>query len=349
MATRRGIILSILLIGCLPPWLVVGGEAEVRTLPRELAADHLRASQEASAEQVLVGRLDEAAPQGLVLLSRTVSSTTPQIFSAFGVRMLVYRPNEAIEELPGRVTPGPHTADGGAGSVSWATRFDLERPITLRWSRPSPHLLLAQVSAPKGVRIALEAYRPWENQRGTSTESWAHFRARPDRRTLVGESVHPRGLPPPRRRFLLQTDRTAIGAASFRESASLRTQLMAEGHAQETPRPSEGSTALLSPHSRAALSFDLSQDGTVSFVATIGDQWAQMEQEVKDTLLLGPIPDQLTRAEERAKASLTRSGGGWADPFEAIQRSVLASRRFDPGTGLLHLTFGQSLDPGAAA
>lgn len=350
MATRRGIILSILLIGWLPQWLVVGGEAEVRALPGKLATGHLRASQDESAEQVLVGRLDEAAPQGLVLLSRTVSTSTPQIFSAFGIRMLVYRPNEAIEELPTRVTPGLHTADGSTGSVSWATRFDPERPITLRWSRRTPHLLLAQVSAPRGVRIALEAYRPWENQPGASSqESWAHFRARPDRRTLVGESVRLRGLPPPRRRFLLQTDRTAIGAASFRESASLRTQLMAEGHAQETPRSLEGSTALLSPRSRAALSFDLSQDGTVSFVATIGDQWAQMEQEVKDTLLLGPIPDQLTRAEEQAKASLTRSGGGWADPFEAIQRSVLASRRFDPGTGLLHLTFGQSLDPGAAS
>ena len=349
MATRRGIILSILLIGWLPQWLVVGGEAEVRALAGKLATGHLRASQEESAEQVLVGRLDQAAPQGLVLLSRTVSTSTPQIFSAFGIRMLVYRPNEAIEELPARMTPGPHTADGGAGSVSWATRFDPERPITLRWSRLSPHLLLAQVSAPKGVRIALEAYPPWENQPGMSSESWAHFRSRPDRRTLVGESVHPRGLPPPRRRFLLQTDRTAIGAASFRDSASLRTQLMAEGHAQETPRSSEGGTVLLSPQTRAALSFDLSQDGTVSFVATIGDQWSQMEQEVKDTLLLGPIPAQLARAEEQAKTNLTRSGGEWADPLEAIQQSVLASRRFDPRSGLLHLTFGQSLDPGAAS
>ena len=349
MATRRGMILTILVIAWLPQWLVVGGEGVLRALPASVPNRPLSGWQEETAEQVLVGRLDEAAPQGLVVLSRTVSSTTPQIFSAFGVRVVVYRPNEAIEEAPTRVTPGLHTADGGAGSVSWATRFDPERPITLRWSRPSPHLLLAQVSAPKGVRIALEAYRPWENQTAVpAQESWVHFRARPDRRTLVGESVHPRGLPPPRRRFLLQTDRTAIGAASFRDSASLRTQLTTEGHAQETPRPSEGSTALLSPHSSAALSFDLSQDGTVSFVAAIGDQWTRMEQEVKEALLLGPIPDQLTRAEEQARASLTRSAGGWADPFEAIQRSVLASRRFDPGTGLLHLAFGHPLDPASS-
>ena len=335
MATRRGIILTTLMIGWFLPWLALG-----HALPAPLANRPVSSWQEETAEQVLVGRLDEAAPQGLVLLSRTGSSSTPGVFSAFGVRILVYRPNEAIEETPTRVTPGLHTADGGIGSVSWATRFDPERPVTLRWSRPSPHLLLAQVSAPRGVRIALEAYRPWES----GQESWVHFRARTDRRTLVGESVHPRGLPPPRRQFLLQTDRTAIGAASFRSGTSLRAQLMAEGHAQETPRPSESGVALPSPRSHAALSFDLSQDGTLSFVVLIGDQWARMEQEAKEAFLPGPIPEQLTRAEERARTNLTRSGGKWGESFEAIQRSVLASRRFDPGTGLLHLSFAQPPD-----
>jgi hypothetical protein len=348
---NRGIVLLLVALGWIPQSLVSADRTGLMPSPLSMRGAGGRPVWEGE-EEILLGRLDGTSPLGLVILSHSGNATLPGRVSAFGVRILAYRTGEKVEENPEQIVPGDHTADGASGKISWESRLDKERPITLRWRRVTPHLFVGQVSGPRGVRIALETYQPWTGEeiahqgrgRLDSDERWAHFRARPDRRTLMGELVYPRGLPPQRRRFLLQTERTAIGAASFRDGTSLRAQLTTSGHAQEDLAPS-----LPTLHAHAALSFDLSQENSLSFVATLGHQWEQMEREVRETLRSAPIEDQLGSAEERRRPANGGQSDRRDDPDVRIQQMILASRRFDPGTGVLHLAMGESRRPSAAS
>lgn len=274
-------------------------------------------------ERIAVGAFDPASIQGLTFVTGT--STSPGL-NYFGLRLLVYRPQSAVEEIPRRVVLGPQAPDGSYSSLTWYSSFDGATPITLKWSRLQPHLVVGRVTAPSNVRVALEVYSPWASQ-----VSWANFWARPDRTTLLGEQIHTRTGVFPRRRFLLRTDRTAIGAASYRDAAAFRELLSKEGHAQ--PFESE---ATLAPYRQAALSFDLAQETAFSFVATVGDQWESMEQEAQTVLQKPPI-EWLDQAEKRYLAGRPGSAGALGDSFDQVSHLLEWNRYFDPGKQSFYL------------
>ncbi len=280
----------------------------------------------ASTDRVLVGALDPAQINGLVFISGSSSSLGSAFF---GLRVLVYRQGASLEEAPSVFDLGPHAADGSYAAVSWRTQLDEKTPITFRWSRLNQTTVIGRISAPPGVRIAMEAYRPWRSV--GSDESWATFWAQADRRTVLGEQVQTQAGASPLRRFLLRTDRTAIGAASYEDASAMRKMLVKEGHAQQPDQSDKPSV-----YHQAALSFDLSMDSSIGFIAMIGESFDSMEREA-EKLLPGSIADSLDLAEKNYQATRTLSAGAIGASLDLLSRVVNWNRYYQPEKQLEYL------------
>ncbi len=275
----------------------------------------------AAVERIRVGMFDATTPQSLILISGTSRKPSQSIF---GLKILVYRHRERVEEIPRRILPGPQAVDGSFGSIAWYSSFDDRTPITLTWYRPQPHLLAARITAPSSVRVAIEASRPWPEDR-----QWSNFQADQDRTTLRGEQIQPGSPALPRSRFLVRTDRTAIGAAGYASHTALRQMLASDGHAQESENLPDAR-----PRSLAALSFDLSQQEAISLVATVGNQWGTMEQETR-SLLQKPIVELLETAAKKEADSGPRSNGAIGESLNLVSRHLAWNRFYDPERRLI--------------
>jgi hypothetical protein len=273
-------------------------------------------------DRILVGAYDPAQINGLVFIGND------QNF--FGIRFLAYRPGADVEEVPQLFEFGPHAADGSYAAVSWRPPFDDQNPVDLRWSRLSKTVVIGRLTAPSNVRVAMEVYRPWSVASGD--ESRATFLAQPDRRTILGEQVQNQGNESLLRRFVLRTDRAAVGAASYENTEALRKMLLKDGHAQPTGQPEKPGL-----HHQAALSFDFSQDQSFSFIAMVGDNFEGMEREA-DKLLQKPIAESLDRAEKNYDSTRTASSGAIGESFEAISRLVNWNRFYNPEKKLEYVT-----------
>lgn len=285
-----------------------------------------------ASEEILVGPLDPESPQGLVLVTRREDDGR---LSQFGIRLLAYRPQEGVEEMPRLTEVGPQSADGSFGSLSWYTSFDNQTPVTLRWSRSRPQTIIGQVTGPSKIRIAIEVYKPRFGVIAGGTDwirepSWAGFLARADRATVIGEQIHTGIRSLPRRRFMLRTDRPANGAASYRNSDLFRKQLLSSGIAREIDGEDSASS-----FSHAALSFDLARQNSFSFAATVGEQWETIEQDVRSSTEHSPgdkqgIVVQLDAGEARSMETRPGSSGALGESLDQAARHLIWNRFLDP-------------------
>lgn len=297
MSSFRQIILTIALLS------TVARSQSLRAAP----------STQTPPEQVLVGAYDARHANGLVFVANEQN--------LFGLRFLIYRPGGAVEDAPRQIELGAHAADGSYAQINWRSRFDDKTPVVLRWSRASKHVVVGRLSAPAGVRVALETYQPWRDARGAT--NWAVFSAQADRRTIFGEQVHNQKTKPALRHFLVRTDRAASGAASASDPAALRSALN-----KEAPAPPESQRGNDDLGRHAALSFDLSQNSAVGFVALIGNDFAALEREAEQ-LLQKPLTELLDQAEKNSANLRPTSGGALGESLEWVSRVLLWNRLYD--------------------
>ncbi len=255
-------------------------------------------------DRVMAGAFDAAHANGIVLITNHQN--------IFGIRFLVYRQGATVEDAPRLLDFGRAASDGSAAQIQWRTSIDEKTPVVLRWSRIGKNLLLGRLTAPAAARIAVEAYRPWGAT--TSEASWPAFSVQPDRQMILGEHVHNQKTPAPLRRLLLRFDRTGIGAANYNDPAAMRAMLSREGHAQQIASPTD---YVVSRY--AALSFDLSQNQSVGFVAVVGDDFDAMGREAAK-VLQKPLAETLDIADKSAESLGPASGGALGDSLESVTR-----------------------------
>jgi hypothetical protein len=271
--------------------------------------------------RVLVDAYETAHVNGLVFITGLPSAAEQNLF---GLRFLAYQPGGGVDESPHWFELGAHAPDGSYASVSWRPQFNPKAMITLRWSRVGKQLVAAQLSASANVRVAIEAYRPWSNEQ--NSPAWASYAAQSDRRSILGEQIHSQKNKLPLRNFLLRTDRAALGAANYNDVKNLRMVLVRDGLA-ENPLPGL----------RGILTFDLSPNAPVGFVAAVGDEHGTMQSEA-ETLMQKPVVELLDKAEANYGAIRTLSGGALGESLEAINRVTMWNRFFQAAQGQEYVT-----------
>ncbi|MGH9837246.1 MAG: MGH1-like glycoside hydrolase domain-containing protein [Blastocatellia bacterium] len=257
-------------------------------------------------ERVLVGAYDPAHANGIVII------TNNQNF--FGLRFLLYRQGAAVESSPQQLEFGPHAPGGVWSQIAWRTQFDDKTPVTLQWSRFGKNVVIGRLTAPSGVRVAMEAYRPWE-----SSDAWGAFSVQADRQAMFGEQVQ--ATSPGLRRVLIRTDRTGIGAANYNSADAMREMLLKDGHPQQASQSDGQVVGRL-----AALSFDLGQNQSIGFVAVVGDDFDAMDREASK-LLQRPVAELFDQAGKNYENSRAFSSGALGDSLEVITR-LLGWNRF---------------------
>jgi hypothetical protein len=272
--------------------------------------------------RAIVGAYDSGPPNGIVFIANEQN--------IFGLRFLTYRAGVAVEEAPQSYELGDCAPDGSFARLIWRSRFDDKTPFILRWSRVGDNAVVGQLSAPSDMRVAIETYRPWSDLRADL--GWTAFFAQDDHRTIFGEEVNNQKARPRMRNFLLQTDRTASGAAEYSDQQMMRAILLKEGYAKQ---PELGqSVARFS-----VLSFDsvrgepsVAPDATtysIGFVAMLGDDFGAMQAESNNLLqkLAAGILDQ---EEKKYDGSRVSSGGAVGPSFTILSRAVNWSRIYLP-------------------
>lgn len=276
----------------------------------------LEPSRAATQSRVLIGAYDPAHINGLTLIGGEGNQ--------FGLRVLVYRQGSAVEEAPGDFRLGPHAADGSFASLTWKSKPGEGTEVSLRWGRSGGNAVLGQIRASAGVRVALEVYRPFPDD----TTAWSSFQAQADRRTILGDRVHGLKGEVTGRRFFLRTERTANGAGNFTDRDRMLGQLISEGHVQQTGEPGGGFNRF------SALSFDLTQDQSIGFIAMAGDDFEIMEREAAG-LMSKPIAALL---DEKAPPKEGTTTGAKAY-HDLISRAVNWNRFYDPQKHLEYVAF----------
>lgn len=276
-------------------------------------------SEKTPSERVLIGAYDAAYVNGLVFATGNQDSLEQNLF---GLRFLVFRQGGAIEESSRMFELGPHAPDDSFARVSWQPQFDPKTTITLRWSRIGKHALVGQLTSSANIRMAIEAYRPWNGDRDSS--AWAAFAAQADRRTVFGEQIHNQKNKPPLSRFLFRADRAAVEVASLSEGRATRNLLSRENQSE----PVKNNQVPL-PGSRSVMTFDLSPNAGIGFVTAVGNEFDSMQNEV-EKLLGQPIGELLDKAERQYEAIKTMSGGALGDGVEAINRLTMWNRFYWP-------------------
>jgi len=286
-------------------------------------------------DRVLIDAYDVPHFNGLVLVANDESF--------FGLRFLVYRQGESLEDAPSvqRIAElGPHAPDGSYARVRWQSHLKDQGVITLRWSRVGKQTVVGRLTAPPNVRVAVEAYRPWDYTRGETT--WASFFAQEDKRTILGESIHSQKTRLPLRRFLLRADREAGGAANYNDVAAAREAMVKNGHAFPVRAHYIEGYGL---NGYSALSFDLTENPAITFVASVGDDIETMSREA-DGLLQQSVPTLLDQAEKQYEAARAMSGGSIGDAVEAVSRAMhwnllyVPERRLEYTTAARHWSRG---------
>ncbi len=267
------------------------------------------------AERILIDAYDAAQVNGLVFVS---GNTAPLDQNIFGLRFVAYQQGgERIEESPSLFELGPHAPDGSYARVSWQPQFDPKLKITLRWSRTGTRMVIGQLSASSNIRIAVEAYRPWNRERDGLT--WTSYAAQLDRRGMICEQIHNQKNKPPLRQFLWRADRAGLESANYNDAAALRAMLT-KGLKSESQLP-----AL-----RSAVTFEIGPNAPLGFAATIGDDPDAMQKDV-EALLRKPATELMSKAESDYDVNRILSGGVLGDGLDAMTRASLWNRFYSAG------------------
>lgn len=249
-------------------------------------------------EKVLVGAYDAAHINGLVFVTGQQNAIEQ---NCFGLRFIVSR-LDRVEESPREFELGQHAPDGSIAKVSWRPAFDPKTLITLRWSRAEKQIVIGQLTSSANVRLTVEAYRPWSDARDGL--AWPAFYQQEDRRTILGEQIHNQKNKAPLNRFFLQTERAALARETGSESAQVKSQ-----------------------NSRSWLTFDLSPDSPLSFVAAVGNDYETMEREA-GKLAKRTVAELLDKADKDYTAIGAATGGSLGDSFETITRATIWNRLY---------------------
>jgi Trehalase len=272
-------------------------------------------------DRVLIGAYDPRHINGLVMIANDQSF--------FGLRFLVYRPGSSIEERPEAYELGPHAPDGSYASITWQTQFDELTPVILRWSRLSKNIVIGRVTAPTGVRVAMEAYMPWGESRMT-------FLANNDRRTILGEQVQNQNTR--LRKFFLRTDRPAFEVANYDEQAEMRKTMV-----DDVPPLKAGQTIRPGLFHYANLTYDITREPSFGFVAMVGDDFNTMELEA-NKLLEKPIAGMLDQAEKNYSSMRAQSGGALGQSVDIISRMINWNRVYHPENRYEYIAMDRSPD-----
>ena len=310
-------------------------------------ADASTQAPQAEARRPMVGAYDSAQLNGIVFI------TSDQ--NIFGLRFLTYRPGVAIEETPRSYDFGHCAPDGSYAQLSWRPSYDEKTSFTLRWSRVGDTAVVGRLTAPANTRVAIEAYRPWNDQRRDT--GWTAFSTQEDYRTIFGEQINSQKTKLPLRNFLLQTDRLGAGGADYSDPQSMRDILVKEGHARQPGSSGSGQTGAR-PSDRevnrhAVISFDSGQNSSngaapesphsIGFVAMIGDDFSAM-QAVSTTLLQRLNAGVLDQEEKKYESSRVKSGGGLGESFSVLSRVLNWSRVYLPEKQIEFATLGRRND-----
>lgn len=265
-------------------------------------------SQPDQPEQVLIGAYDAAHVNGLVFVTGQQNAVEQ---NCFGLRFLTSGSGGA-EESPRKFQLGQYSPDSKFVQVSWQPASDPKTTITLRWHRADKHTVVGQLSASANVRLSIEAYRPFADSRDGS--NWAVYSANIDGRTILGEQIHNQKIKAPLNRFLLKTDRTGLAKNSHGENVG-----------NQFPAP------------HAALSFDLTANSPLSFVASVGNDFETIEGEA-EKLAYQPAAELLNKAEKEYAAIGASTGGALGQSFEAVTRATMWNRFYSAGQRYEYIT-----------
>lgn len=287
----------------------------------------------APAERVLIDAYDAAQVNGLVLISGNPNSPDQNIF---GLRVVTYQQGEeGLEATPRLFELGPHASDGSYARVSWRPQSDPKLEISLRWSRTGSRTVIGQLTASSKIRIAVEAYRPWNAASALPERTtWTSFAAQPDRRGIIGEQIHNQKNKPPLRQFLWRADRAGLEAANYNNETTLRAMLL-KGLKSESHLP-----AL-----RSAVTFEIGPDAPLGFAAIIGDDSDAMQKDV-ETLLQKRVTDLMNKAESDYDANRTLSGGVLGEGLDAMNRATMWNRLYSSGQRYEYITMHRHSDRG---
>ncbi|HEY9434299.1 MAG TPA: trehalase family glycosidase [Blastocatellia bacterium] len=289
--------------------------------------------------RAIVGAYDSAHINGVVFIANELN--------IFGLRFLTYRAGDTVEDVPQSYELGDCAPDGSFARLIWRSRFDDKTPLILRWSRVSDNAVVGQLSAPSDIRVAIEAYRPWNDLRVDLGRT--AFYAQDDGRTIFGEEVNNQKTKPTQRNFLLQTDRVGSGAADYGDPQAMRAILVREGYAAQPEL--KQSVARFS-----ALSFDSvrmtpapplgASIYSIGFVAIVGDDFGAMQAE-SNNLLQKLSTGILDQEEKKYDSSRATSGGALGSSLTTLSRVSNWSRIYLHEKRLDYIALGRrgSRDP----
>jgi len=283
--------------------------------------------------RAIVGAYDSGHVNGVVFIANERN--------IFGLRFLTYRAGDAVEDAPQSYELGDCAPDGSFARLIWRSRFDDKTPLILRWSRVSDNAVVGQLSAPSDIRVAIEAYRPWNDLRVDLGRT--AFYTQDDRRTIFGEEVNNQKNRPPLRNFLLQTDRVGSGAADYVDPQAMRATLVREGYAAQPEL--KQSVARFS-----ALSFDSvrvtpapppgASSYSIGFVAMVGDDFGAMQAE-SNNLQQKLATGILDQEEKKYDSSRATSGGALGSSLFTLSRVLNWSRIYLPEKRLDYIALGR--------
>lgn len=179
---------------------------------------------------------------------------------------------------------GPHAPDGSYSALSWR-HAPRTSAILLEWARVDTRTVVGRIKAPAGVHLVIEGYSPFE------VVSTALFRTDTSAHEIAG-SHYIDGYPGTAAQFVLMTDRSPSGAATFADATQLRNVMDVGGLANagaEAASVGKNTPDELSLTGAAGLEFAADGDTFTHFVATVGFDTPELSSRAGVLLAPGQI------------------------------------------------------------
>lgn len=227
---------------------------------------------------------------------------------------------------------GPHAPDGSYASISWR-HAPRTAPVTLEWARVNDRTVVGRLTAPPGVLPVIEAYSPFE------ASSTALFQTAADKNEITG--VHYiDGHIGTAARFLVRTDRTLRGAATFTDVSQLRALMDAGELSNASGKDSNATDAtgdrpgVVKLNGAAGIEFEGAEGSAVHFVATVGWDANQLSEQADELLQTNRIDEILNENAKRYEDSRPRVEGLFNGAAYPIGNTMFWNTLFVPSVGL---------------
>jgi putative isomerase len=224
---------------------------------------------------------------------------------------------------------GPHAPDGSYATMSWR-HAPRTSAISLEWARVDAMTVVGRIKAPAGVHLVIEGYSPFE------AVSTASFRTDSSKNEIAG-SHYIDGHPGTAAQFILRTDRSPSGAATFADVAQLRSVMDVGGLANtgaEVPPGSRNTPDELSLKGAAGVEFVADGDAPTHFVATVGFNAADLSARAGELLTPGQIDRILSENSKRYEQARPRVDGLFAGASYPIGNTMFWNTLYVPSIDL---------------